>query len=971
MSIRPSRQQTLLAVAIALLLTFGLLQHGVAAQQGTAALQGRVVDQQGATLPGATIVLRGQDTGLFRESISGPDGSFSFQAMTPGLYVIEAELTGFQKFTESNLRLETGKTTSTAVTLRIGGVTESLVVTAEAPIIDVTSKAIGGYLSSSEINELPSINRNFTSYLALLPGAAPSFNTTSFGADSVVAGGQSAANVNYALDGGANNDSRLQGGSGAQVRMPIEAIQEFQFLTGQFDAEFGGASGGIVNAVTKQGTNAFHGSAFAFLKDSTFTAQNYFARQLGLAKPDTTEQQWGGTIGGPIVRDHAHFFASLERVVQDTGFTVNIPARAELNQAGTIKTRVWNVFGRFDHQINANHTWGLRWLWERSPQRDRLNNANASATTAIGEDDIDQIAVFTLNSVLTPRVLNTFRASFTGEQFTSGEASMLEDRRQDKLLPQLQFQSFTDQAPTGAMGNDDFSYLATNTLSWFVPDKIGSHDFKIGVEYNLIQNRRYQASTANGAFLFSTDAPFDPANPRTYPDQFTIRLGDAKYLGRAHFGSAYAQDKWRLDEHLTLSVGVRYDLEIIPVDESDSPQFSDRNAYPVDANNVAPRVGFTYDPRGEGHSVIRGGYGRFFQHTSFGTLAPLFEQGVNTSSAVVAFPANNRDPGPAAGRLPAEPLLQGGPNVNRALLNQLFPSGGRYRNTGVVTLDDPDRRLEYTDQVSIGMQQRVGATMALSADYVNTRSRGQLFRRDLNPGVRVDTSRTGQVTRVDPAFVTSLYEFANIASADYHALQVQFERRFSHGFGFRTSYTLSSAKGNNTGTSNFQFLDDLHLDLNEGPLDTDRRHNLTVSANLEVPKLRALRVSAVSRYLSGLPFSIIDTSSDPDRNGILFDPLPAGAYSGAGPGAITVDNKGGRNGARGPDYYELDMRFSYAVHLAPQRAIDAYVEVLNVTDRANFANPNGDRRIANFLVPTAIFGGSPTRTMQVGVRLGF
>lgn len=963
-------QQPVLTGAIAWLLALSL-QQGAAAQQGTAACHGRTVDEQGGALPGVTVVLRGQGTGLFRQSVSGADGSFSFQAMTPGIYVLEAELSGFQKFTESNVRLETGKTTSMSVTLAIGGVTESLVVTSEAPIIDVSSKAIGGHLASGEIKDLPSINRNFTSYLSLLPGAAPSFNTQSFGADSVVAGGQAAANVNYTLDGGANNDSRLQGGSGAQVRMPIEAIQEFQFLTGQFDAEFGGASGGIVNAVTKQGTNALRGSAFVFLKDSALTAQDYFARQLNLPKPDTTEQQWGGTIGGPVVRDRAHFFASLERVVQDRGFTVNIPARPSLNETIAIQTRVWNVFGRFDHQINTNHTWGLRWLWERSPQRYRLNAANASAATAIGEDDVDQMAVFTLNSVLTPTVLNTFRASFAGEQFTSGAASMLDDRRQDLLPPQLQLQSFTDQAPTNAMGNDDFSYLATNTLSWFLPDKKGSHDIKFGVEYNLIENRRFQASNANGTFLFSTDAPYDSADPRTYPDQLTIRTGDANYLSRAHFGAVYVQDKWRLNDHLTLSAGLRYDIEVIPIDESDSPQFSDSGAYPVDANNLAPRVGFTYDPAGSGHSVIRGGYGRFFQHTSFGTLAPLFEQGVYTSSAVVSFPANNRDPGPAAGRFPLEPFLQGGPEVNRALLDQMFPSGGRYRNTGVVTLDYPNRGLEYADQLSIGMQQRLGASMAVSADYVNTRSRDQLFRRDLNPGVRVDTSRTGRVIRIDPAFVTSVYEFGNIASADYHALQVQLERRFSRGFGFRTSYTLSSSQGNNTGTSSFQFLDDLRMDLNQGPLDIDRRHNLTISANYEVPKLRGLRVSGVSRYLSGLPFSITDSNTDPDRNGILFDPLPAGTYSGTGSGAITVDNKGGRNGARGPDYYELDMRLSYSLRLPAARSIDAYVEVLNVTNRANFANPNGDQRIANFLVPTAIFGGSPPRTMQVGIRMDF
>jgi hypothetical protein len=401
-----------------------------------------------------------------------------------------------------------------------------------------------------------------------------------------------------------------------------------------------------------------------------------------------------------------------------------------------------------------------------------------------------------------------------------------------------------------------------------------------------------------------------------------------------------------------------------------NPAFASSHDYPVDRNNLAPRLGFTYAPRGDGRSVVRGGLGRFFQHSSFGTLAPLYEQGVFTNSAVVSFPANNRDPGPSAGRLPSEALLAAGPTVTRSLLNQMFPPGTLFRNTGVVTYDDPNRALEYSDQVSIGFQQQLRSTMSVSLDYVNTRARDQLLRRDLNPGLRVDASRTGRVVRVNPAFVTSLFEFTNLASAEYHSLQFQLERRFARSFGFRASYTLSKGTGTNTGTSNFQLLDALRLDLNEGPSDTDRRHNLTMSATYEIPRVRALRLSAVSRYLSGLPFTIMDTNADPDRNGILFDPLPAGTYSGNGPDAITVKNKGGRNGVYGPDYYELDTRVSYGVPIGP-RTLDVYAEVLNLTNRANFANPTGDQRNTTFLVPTAIFGGSPPRTTQVGIRIAF
>ena len=166
------------------------------------------------------------------------------------------------------------------------------------------------------------------------------------------------------LDGGNNNDDVIGQRAGTQARTAIESVQEFQVITNQFDAQFGRTTGAVINAVTKSGTNNFHGSAFAFGQDADWTAKDYFAKERNLNKPDTQRREFGGTIGGPIVKDKAHFFFSLERVMIDRGAAIVIPARPDLNWSPTTQDRVWNTMIKFDQQVNANHTWGVRWLRE-------------------------------------------------------------------------------------------------------------------------------------------------------------------------------------------------------------------------------------------------------------------------------------------------------------------------------------------------------------------------------------------------------------------------------------------------------------------------------------------------------------------------------------------------------------------------------------------------------------------------------
>src|SRR4051794_11045540 len=342
------------------------------AQQGTTELRGRVVDTQGAVLPGVSVVVRNQATGMVRETVSGSDGAFIASGIVPGTYEVTAELQGFKKFNRKDLLLEVGKTASIDVKMEVGSLEETVTVSAESPLVDVTSKEIGGNITNQTLVQLPSVNGNFVGFVGLLPGIVPSISTESFGSDSISVNGQDPRNNNYMLDGGNNNDDVIGQRAGTQARTPIEAIQEFQVITNQFDAEFGRTGGAVINAVTKAGTNQLSGSGFGYFQRGDLTETDFFAKEKGLPKPDTKYNRWGGTVGGPIVRDKLHYFASLERFAIDRPNTINIPSRRELSPPTAAQDRVWNTNRRAGHQLTKNNTCSARWLRESSPQSNQI-----------------------------------------------------------------------------------------------------------------------------------------------------------------------------------------------------------------------------------------------------------------------------------------------------------------------------------------------------------------------------------------------------------------------------------------------------------------------------------------------------------------------------------------------------------------------------------------------------------------------
>src|SRR4029453_11940677 len=220
-------------------------------------------------------------TGVYRQSVTNADGSYFLTAVPPGTYTLAAELSGFQKYSRRGVRLDLGRTTTLEVQLSPGAVTETITVTAETPLVALTSKETRGDVTNREMAMLPSVNGNFIGAVALLPGVISNISTESFGSDAISVNGLDARNNNFMLDGANNNDDVIGQRAGSQARAPVEAVAEFQVITNQYDAEFGRTTGAIINAISKQGTNVFHGVGAGLWQDASLTQKDFFVKQNG------------------------------------------------------------------------------------------------------------------------------------------------------------------------------------------------------------------------------------------------------------------------------------------------------------------------------------------------------------------------------------------------------------------------------------------------------------------------------------------------------------------------------------------------------------------------------------------------------------------------------------------------------------------------------------------------------------------
>src|SRR5687768_5835391 len=394
-----------------------------AAAQQRGSISGKVLDAGGLPLPGATITVTEQNTGFARTVVTAETGAYSVPNLEPGVYTVTVEMSGFASIKQSDLRLTSGLNIPLDIKMQVAGVQEEITVTAQTPLVETSSSQIGGSLSSQEIEEVTSNFRNFTALSQLIPGITPNPAASTFEGGQVVANGtQSQQNV-YLLDGMYNNDDRLGGSQGTQVRVVLDNIAEYQVLTNSYSAEYGGGARASINMGTRGGSNDLNGRVYTYFRDDRFNARNAFLPATA-PKPDERTLQSGFGVGGPIIRNRAHFYFTLEHdSEQIAGFKRFPTAAAPLatDMLGEFSVEANNYFARGDLQLTNNHFMNVRWLLETAPTRgEGFNTNNATIDAQTWEADWDHMITGTFTSVIGDRGSNVIRGGRIGEELATG-----------------------------------------------------------------------------------------------------------------------------------------------------------------------------------------------------------------------------------------------------------------------------------------------------------------------------------------------------------------------------------------------------------------------------------------------------------------------------------------------------------------------------------------------------------------------
>jgi hypothetical protein len=961
------------------------------AQGGRAEINGTVTDAQKAVLPGVTVTVTNEETGLMREAITDGTGRYVIPQLLPGPYTIKADLSGFQPMTRSNMVVRVGEELTVPLTLSLAGVTETLVVTAEAPLVESTSNRIGTNITSSEIDSLPSANRSQFSLMQTIPGLVPTLQVGSFEGGQFSANGQATTNNLFLVDGQNDNDSRRGGSQGTQARVSLDSMAEYQVQTHQYGAEYGGSTGVVVNSVTKSGTNNFAGRVFEYYQDNKLQATDYFLKQAGESNPDSGSNVYGGSIGGPIIKNKAFFFFNYEGTNASEAANLNFPAVAAplaVSYSTTTKFSGPNTFVRLDYHLSSNNQLSFRWTREAIlTERDTIEDDKAILDAARYENDAgDHVFSGSLASVLNNKTTNEIKIGHVRESLLQGPRPLFDDN--------WKFIGFhgIDPFDVGSQ-NTHPDYIAgprnnyaqdlirdvtfDDTLTWIA----GAHNLKAGVAWS--RNAALpQGTAANfiGLFTFPGDVPFNPAVPQTYPFRFGVSMGQFEFKQVDHRASGFVSDKWTVGKRLTLNVGARYDWQ---------------KATPETKNAIGPRFGIAYDAFGDGKTVIRGGVGKVYQYQQLAILQTLLQRAViaPTLAYDTTQVADPRTTGtfpvgpdatataclnPVAGKTAGEAVIS---PACRAALNGLrnqVLAGGVINNTTTGPIVDGDRRLGYTWAFSGGIKREIANNMAVSVDYVGNRGRDNTGVIDINEG---PLGANGRVTRLgvaafDPsgelvpaaARNTTFAQFnqeqtrelGGALNSDFNSLELELEKRMANRWSGRVSYTYARCYD----VANIVVDSNPRLDY--GRCDRDNTHAFATSANVDLT--HGLGAGMVFRTYSGYPINET-VGTDVNGDGTSNDRPLKGVNDLTMPILSPLDSRGYaiRNGINGERKTILDARFQYVQRVGRYQA-GFFLEVYNLTNHANFGNPTGARNSANFM--KVIVADNP-RTAQLGFRLLF
>ena len=1083
-----------------------LLAAGPAfAQSVSGTILGSVTDPTGAVISNAKVTLVNEGTGLSRTVNSDSNGEYVAPSLPTGRYTVISEITGFKTLTMSNVDVGVDQRVRIDMKLEVGAMTESVSITAETPLLQTSSSELGTTVGNEQIEALPLNGRNFVNLTRTVPGVLrgiPGANIDGAGSlawrasASFSANGQRTRDNNFMLDGVDNNETWLQ----TVVIFPsVDALDEFKLQTSTYSAEFGRSLGGVVNLQIKSGTNAFRGSGFEFHRNDAFDANNFFNNRANRPKPAFKQNQFGGTLGGPLFRDRTFFFASYQghREEQGQTFLSTVPSVAmrsgdfseitriiydpatgqpfagniipsgridavarniltqlypEPNTTGArqangqtinnylinpIKERQDNqVDFKFDHNLTPSNRFFTRYSYQKTHrlQPATLPHGDAGATFGAGDGNIKaQSLAFNDTQTINMNWLNEFRFGWSSIKFlmtpidygtnpaTAVGLPGINRNSVTSAMTQLAFQNIRN---LGANSNQP---LITNQNDFQIFDSVtrstGRHTMKGGGSLTLRSREILNADTIVGNFSFNNNMTSNCAgqpagctvNSATGFDVASFMLGLVSAKNRNLFDAGtyteqrpeiamYFQDDFRATAKLTLNMGVRYDIYPPWVEIEDRQSNFDvstgrfviasddavidgvevgRRLQTYSKGNVGPRFGFAYDLDGSGKTLVRGGFGVFWNFSPGGTSSskaqnPPFLQSTSLTPTPTAYGNNLL----LAAGLPDPP----GVDPSRA-------ASGATRS-----IFDRDFRDAYARQWNINVQRSFGRNYMAEAAYVGSQGRQMVIKVDINQAPPVVGVSDANVNRpfitLAPA-VRALSQSKSIGKVDYNGLLLKFQRRFANNFSFLNSYTFGKsmdyASDNEAGITNNH-----DLEYNWGPSDYDVRHTFSSSWIYELPWARnrvfgGWQMSGILYLRGGLPLTVTQsqgvastgTGNRPNQicSGKLDNPTIDRWFDTAcfvSPADVTgTYGDAGRGIIRAPGSFNIDASLIKNTRIGHVQT-ELRVEAFNLLNHPQFANPNtttGNAAVGSISAmlssPSCSLCGTTERQVQLGVKVKF
>ncbi len=954
---------------------------------------------------------RSETSGIVRSAATDPEGRFRMESLAPGAWTVAAILPDGASSESRTVVLRLQQSASLDLTIGLG-LAEKVTVRASPGLVDPQKVGTEMRIGEAVADALPIAGRVVTD-VPLLDSSVRQAAAADFygerGAVFVVHG-QSGRSNSFLVDGLDNND-RVSGTSMNAFFSQL-VVEELVLNTSRYAAEFGRASGGIFNIVTRRGGNQESGELFVQGAAASWNDAGPFVSSLPDPEgaPRTGDRyQTGFRLGGPILEDRAFYFAAYERQREDRivpyvgvgrdgvagGYTVG-PVEGD------------NLFLRTDLNLTPRQILMVR-LSADSRKTDALmvgGRTTPEAGFRLEEDDVQLAA--SLTSVLSPSWIHEARVLFSSSSF---------DQYANSSRPGV-------DRPSGTFGGNNLNLQLRGEDKIQVVDNVtwsaGPHTLKLGVDLARTRVDIRTRFNPNGNFLYQTDAPFDPGDCGVYAWQVSVAIEDGTYPiipcpswyppggDPADIGtyplfyqlidgepearlydtqlSAFAQDSWRIGPKLLLDFGLRYDRSSFRLPESalvDSP--IPNGGAPVDGNNFAPRVGFTFAPRGDGSFVVRGGGGVFYDKLSMGFPAV---SAITSGTKIGILPVQG-----LTFEITEDVVEEWGVDTIRELVQ--FPEDLVMRFSTGTRLDTP-----YTVQGSLGAEWALGRNGSAQIEATRAVGRKLPRMRDLNPVTAVENCAGPDPVNPDPLYrftcmpvhgtdpeTGSIAAIVTDGRSEYTGVDLAWRWR-DEGFWYQATYTWSRAR--DTGPDPLKggiYLPSDYRDLDgeEGPSDADRRHRFVLSGESPLPWM-GLRASGVIQWSSAAPFNVT-TGVDDNLDGILTD-RPPGVDRNTGedtPLAIVNELREAENVNRAlrgqgplppvtalsaPTFFQIDLRVSKPFAFARGRGRgDMFLQVFNLLDRFNGGPVEGRVISPDFGRPIGQIG--PPRTLELGLRLGY